>query len=167
MVGYAKKKGRSESKGAYFGIPKTVMNHSNFYRLSGNATKLLLWLGKQFNGFNNGDLSATWSQVQNYGFRSKSTLAESRAELLHYRMVIIARHGGTNKPTLYALSWIPIHECNGKLDIDVTKTPCGGWKEIQPEYQSRSKRSRASKLKTAVAMRSKAVACVVMGPKAA
>jgi hypothetical protein len=143
MSSYSKNKGRRDIKGGYFGIPDLVMDHPNYYRLSGNATKLLTWLGRQYNGGNNGDLSATWSQLKDRGFKSESTIAEVRAELVHYGLITVTRRGGVNKPTLYALTWHPIHECKGKLDIRPTKKPPNDWKEEQPEYVSRSKRARA------------------------
>ena len=154
MANYPRSKNRSSKGGGFFGLPDSIMDHPNFCRLSGNATKLLLWLGRQYNGGNNGDLSATWKQVKERGFKSESALFEARAELLHHRIIVISRYGGVHKPTLYALTWKPINECKGKLDIPSTKKPGDEWKEIQPEYQSRSKRSRALKINPAVAMRS-------------
>ena len=158
MGSYAKSKGRSNSKIGYFAIPNCVMDHPNFCRLSGNAAKLLLWFGRQYNGGNNGDLSATWKQVHDRGFKSESTLSDARTELVHYGLTVTTRQGGVNKPTLYALTWHPIHECKGKLDIAPSQKSPDSWKENRPDFESRSKRSRRGKLDRAVAMCSNVVA---------
>ena len=146
MGSYVNSKGRSDKKGGYFMLPDSVMDHENFRRLSGNATKLIAWLGRQYNGGNNGDLSATWSQLKDRGFKSESTLAEARAELLHYGLVEVTRQGGTNKATLYALTWHPVHECKGKLDVKPKKAPSNLWRDEKSDYVSRSQRARAKKL---------------------
>ena len=141
MGNYANKKGRSSGKSSYLGIPKTVADHDNFTRLSGWGAKLLLLVAKQYNGYNNGDLSATWKQAKLFGFRSESTLSEAKKEVLHYRLITLTRAGGTNKPTLYALTWNKIDECKRKLDISPTKNAPGCWKDRRPDFVRKSQRS--------------------------
>lgn len=126
-----KHKGRSES-GGYFGIPHAVMRSPNFRALSAHALKLLVDLGGQFRGANNGDLSAAWNVMRPLGWKSRDTLTRALAELLHFGVIEKTRQGGMHRCSLYALTWRPIDECDGKLDVRPTITPSGFWNEPRP-----------------------------------
>jgi len=73
-----------------------------------------------------------WRIMEQRGWKSRSTLYLARNELLHYRLIIITRHGGKHCPTLYALTWNPIDDYKGKLEVSSTKRSPGIWKEIRP-----------------------------------
>jgi hypothetical protein len=54
-------------------------------------------------------------------WNSRDQLNKAKKELLNKHWIIETRQGGLNMgPTLYAITWQPIHECNGKLDIEPT-----------------------------------------------
>ena len=72
MGKYANPKGRAAYSN-FFGLPKEVLLHPNFVHLTPSAIKLLVDLGVQFNGHNNGDLCAAFSIMQKRGWRSKDT----------------------------------------------------------------------------------------------
>jgi len=120
--------------GTYFGIPHVVMASSNYVRLSSHAVKLLNDLGFQYNGYNNGDLCATWTLMKKRGWKSASTLHKALKELMHYGLIVKSRLGGRHMPTLYCLTWQSVDECKGKLDINPTNTPYGYWKEDKAEF---------------------------------
>jgi len=123
-----KAKGRRETK-RFVGIPLVCMQHLNYIELRMPA-KVLLWeFCYQYNGFNNGDLCATFSMMQKRGWRSKGTLDRALKELKAKGWIVISRMGSRNKPTLYALTFQAIDECKGKLDIDATIISLGFWKE--------------------------------------
>jgi len=123
-----KAKGRRETK-RFVGIPLVCMQHLNYIELSMPA-KVLLWeMCYQYNGFNNGDLCATFSMMQKRGWRSKGTLDRALKELKAKGWIVISRMGGRNTCSLYALTFQAIDECKGKLDIDATTTSLGFWKE--------------------------------------
>lgn len=129
MRNRGKLKGRSEG-GQFAGIPKVCMKHLNYIELSMPA-KVLLWeFCHQYTGYNNGDLCATYSELKKRGWRSKGTLARAIAELKDRRWIIIARQGGRNQCSLYALTFKAIDECKGKLDILSTNVASGDWKKI-------------------------------------
>lgn len=130
----AKIKGRKE-KGAYFGIPHAVMDSSNYTRLSSKAVKLLNDLGRQYNGFNNGDLCAAWSVMEKRGWKSRSTLHNALQELRYYGLIMQTRQGGKHRASLYALGWQAIDECKGKLDVHETNASLGLWKEPRSDYR--------------------------------
>lgn len=101
--------------------------------LSGSAARLLLHLMAQYNGHNNGDLTATYASA---GFPSKETLGKAIAELRGNGLITVSRQGGRNRCNLYAMTFLAIDHCGGKLDIDATTRPPDDWKrrhyEITP-----------------------------------
>ena len=136
MADYAQSKGRA-SQSSFVALPRQVLNHPNFVRLSFRATKLFLNIYGQYGGFNNGDFCAPFSLMKNKGFKSNETLSLAINELLHYGLIITTRKGGRNKIcSLFAVTFQPIDECKGKLDqgIRSTKNSGGEWKEEKPDW---------------------------------
>ena len=129
MVSRLKAKGRRE-KHQFAGIPKACMRHLNYIGLSMPA-KVLLWeFCYQYNGYNNGDLCAAFSILKERGWRSKGTLGRAIKELKERQWIIVARQGGRNQCSLYALTFQAIDECKGKLDILSTNVASGDWKKL-------------------------------------
>ncbi len=120
-------KRRQEKSRRYAGIPHSVMASEDYKRLSGSALKILLELTRQYNGRNNGDLSATFKVAETLGIGSKSTLTRALRELQEKNLITQTRQGQFINPggvcSLYALTWQPIDECQGKLDIAATRQP--------------------------------------------
>ena len=126
-----KAKGRRDS-GTFVALPCDVLNGENFCRLSPKANKLLLDLCSQLRmksggAVNNGDLSIAIKLMQGRGWTSKQQLAEACDELEHYGFIVLTRQGGRHQPSLYAITWWAINECNGKLVLGFTLTAPGGW----------------------------------------
>lgn len=119
-------KGRQGSQ-TFAAMPHKLMDTEDFRSLSGNALKLLCALLYQYRGKNNGDLSCAFTDMQAWGFCSKTTLAKAKAELLNKNLIVQTRAGYFQNPhsccSLYALSWRAIDECNGKLEVAATSTP--------------------------------------------
>ena len=139
-----KEKGRRES-GSFIAIPHAVIEHENFHVLSHAAVRLLVDLFGQYRGLNNGDLSASWTLMKKRGWRSKSRLAAALAELEDRGFVVLTRQGGRNRCSLYAVTWLPIQECNNKLDRSSTKVALGWWKlGYDPEKNPYPARGAAS-----------------------
>lgn len=123
--------GRRSGK-PFLRLPKEILNSDKYASLSPKAVKLLLDLGSQYNGHNNGDLCASFSIMQARGWRSKNTLYSAIHELEKTGFIVRTKQGGMNYgPNLFALSWEPIHECKGKLDIEPTTVPPNTWKKTQ------------------------------------
>ncbi len=123
----SKTKGRKDAPRGFAGIPRHVMDNLDYIGLSGNAVKLLNNLAYQYRGKNNGDLTAAWGYMHNRGFKSQATLHRATQELLTANMITKTREGMFMNPggkcCLYALTWLPLNECGGKLDIPPTRTP--------------------------------------------
>jgi hypothetical protein len=126
-----KHKGRSES-GGYLALPHSVMASPNFRAASAHAIKLLNDLGFQYRGGNNGDLSAAWRIMQPRGWKSRDTLARAIRELLELGLIEKTRQGGLHLCSLFALTWLAIDECGGKLDVPATHAPSGLWRSPRP-----------------------------------
>lgn len=122
-----KAKGRRDS-GSFAAIPHDILDSPEWAKLSAYAVKALLDLFAQYRGTNNGDLSATWSQMQRCGWRSKDTLYRALQELLVKGWIVKTRQGGIHKPTLYGVTWKPIDPCDGKLDMKPSRVAPGIWK---------------------------------------
>lgn len=80
-----------KGSGRFAGIPHAVMDHPDYATLSANAVRLLLELLRQYNGYNNGDLSATFSVLKKRGFGSKGTIAKVLQELEQRGFLICTR----------------------------------------------------------------------------
>jgi len=134
-----KAKGRRSGK-PFLRLPRDVIASQEFADLSGNAVKLLVNLGAQYRGNNNGDLTTAWSIMKKCGWKSKDTLYTAIYEVEEYGFIIRTKQGGMNiGPNLFALSWEPIDECGGKLDIRSTRTAPNTWKnnsQVRDPYQT-------------------------------
>ena len=139
MVGRNEKhrriKGR-QTTSTFVMLPHHVLGHDNFRYLSPRATKYLIDLLAQYRGYNNGDLAATLKMMQERGWNSSDQLHKAKKELIEKDVIWVTRQGGLNKANLYALTWFPIDECNGKLDIASTKTAPVKWRTQLPSPPS-------------------------------
>ena len=122
-----KSKARS-ANGSYVQLPHSVFLCEAYTTLSAHAVKLLVDLFIQFNGKNNGDYDVAWKKMQNRGWSSKTLLYRAIRELEDTGWIIKTREGGKHKCSLYAITWLPVNECDGKLDISPTRVAAGTWK---------------------------------------
>jgi len=117
--------------GGHLALPKVIMQSADFRELSPSALKVLLVLGEQYRGGNNGDLSATATTMQQWGGMSHTTLAKSLKELQERRLILKTRDAQIGREgarcALYALTWQPIDVCGGKLDVADTDRPPRRW----------------------------------------
>ncbi len=120
-----KSKGRAEA-GTFALIPHAVMDCKDFRSLSGSSMCVLMCLLRQYRGNNNGDLSAEFSRAKDWGIGSKSTLAKALVELQERNLIVRTREGRFTNPggrcALYAVTWQPIDECGGKIELSATVT---------------------------------------------
>lgn len=122
-------KGRGDHRAitysGFLHLPDALTGDPDFYLLSGSATKLLICLGRQYNGRNNGDLCASLSVLKDLGWTSNDMVTNAKRELIDKNWIIETRAGGLRMgPSLYAITWQPINECPGKrLDIAPTILP--------------------------------------------
>lgn len=111
---------RRQTTGQFLLLPHQVLKHSDFISLSPRATRLLIDLGLQFNGHNNGDLCAAMSLMKKRGWTSNDQLNKAKKELIEKKLILLTRQGGKKRANLYAITWQPIDDCKGKLDVTST-----------------------------------------------
>lgn len=137
-----------DGKGA-FALPNTLIRHPNMAMLSPYGLKLIVDLGTQFTGFNNGYQCSAWSLMKERGWKSPTTLHKAMLECEYYGLLVRTQSGGRNKPNLHAFTWRRIDEKKEKpLSMIPTREPSNAWKEPREKYvyqkprRSRSYRSR-------------------------
>jgi hypothetical protein len=142
--------------------PASVLSHM--------AAHLLDNLTAQFNGTNNGDLSAAPKIMKLYGWNSQGSIHKALAELLALGFIEQTRQGGRNQCSLYAVTWLAIDDCKGKLDVSPTNVASNLWKpenagkidrrfvEAWNKGQQKSPSSKPPKLKTVATMKTNVVA---------
>lgn len=127
----AKNSAKTKWQGGYIALPKVVMEHDDFRSLAPSSLKVLMALMGQYNGGNNGDLSATHTTMRAWGGMSHTTLVKALRELQERQLImktrdaLVGREGA--RCALYAITWQPIDPCGGKLDVADTNTPPRKW----------------------------------------
>ncbi len=123
--------GEKRVKSRFVGIPYQVVNTEYFAKLSPHANKLLIDMSLQRNGRNNGALSACWTLMAKRGWKSCSTLHRAVTELIGAGFIVVTRRGMKirGRPTLYALTWDGIDDCNIRFDAGITphNIPLSHW----------------------------------------
>ena len=118
--------------GGFVSFYHCVLSSQAMKNLSPYGTKLLVDLLSQYKGQNNGDLTATYSILQQRGWHSKGTLSRAIKELIAAGLIEVSRQGGRHQCSLYALTFYAVDECKGKLDIAATNTPKSLWRKHEP-----------------------------------
>ena len=103
----AKRKPQGKRTGSM--LPDALFYDSRVENLTPMALRLLIELNQQYNGFNNGNLSATHKTLR-FKWNDK-TLKRVKHELLDASLIEVTRYGVKRRPTLYALCHLPINEC--------------------------------------------------------
>lgn len=124
---YSNVKNRS-SNGRFLAFPHVLLNHPDFISLKPHSVKLLIDIFMQFNGSNNGDFTIARKLMKLRGWKSHRMIDEARDELLEKNFILNSRIGGRRKCSLYAVTWLSVDHCNGKLDIQETKTASRSFK---------------------------------------
>lgn len=112
----------------FLSLPSNVLQSEEWAALTPFEVKMLIDLGAQYNGRNNGNLCAAWTVMKPRGWRSPGTLSKALRGLVANGFVELTRQGGLHQCSLYALTWRGIDECDGKHDAKVSPVPTNLWK---------------------------------------
>lgn len=118
-------KGRSDLGPPFVRLWHWIVKTEQFAALTGSELKLLIDLTWQFNGSNNGNLS-----IYEIRARWKSTVTTQKAKngLLDKGWIICTRKGGHRMgPDLFAVTWLPVNDCDGKHDHPVETRASNAW----------------------------------------
>ncbi len=119
--------------GQFFAIPHSVLNGAAYLSVSSHARMLLFDLTAQYKGDNNGDLCAAFSMMKLRGWKSTHTLLNAKRELLDVILIEETRKGARpNLASLYAVTWLALDDCKGKLDMTPAGFHRGGYKLKDP-----------------------------------
>lgn len=150
MYANRSEKRRRRTKGradwSFISLPHYILQSAEFGRLTAYGTKLLIELASSYKGSNNGDLSAAFSALKNRGWRSAGTLSKALRELQERGFIIVARQGGRNRCSLYAITWWPIDECSGKLEVASEVLARHSWKDDSCSRYANSGSRKADQL---------------------
>lgn len=102
-------KGRREG-GSFCALPHHLFRSTQerpapAAQLTRTARALLVDMAMQFDGKNNGNLSAAPKIMSAYGWHSRGTLDAALTELIAEGFIEVTRQGGRNRASLYALTW--------------------------------------------------------------
>lgn len=122
-------KGRAKTH-TFVQFPHRLIGSPRFNALSAIAKESLLFLASQYNGHNNGDLTIAFKVAKAAGLRSNSSLRRGTLESVEAGFALQTRQGGRNRCSLFALTWFPIDDCNGKLDVSATRVAPIDWAKL-------------------------------------
>lgn len=133
----AKRRDRARTKGRkntspFVRLDHRMLDHPDYLNLSHPAKALLTDMLRQYNGNNNGDFCVTLSVMSKRGWTSNDTLRRALNQLIAANLVMLTRQGGRHKPSLYAVTFLNIDPCNGKLECPATKVPPRNFSKIIP-----------------------------------
>jgi hypothetical protein len=126
-------------------IPFEVLESEAVCTLPNFALRVLVVLAGHYRGNNNGDLAMTRAIARRFGVRSHVALVRGLA-LLQERGLIQKTHQGGKRPwgpCLYALTWRPIDDLRGKIEIGPTVTATNAWAKWTPLSHSPGKNEQA------------------------
>ncbi len=134
----ARRHPKKSSTGSFLALPHRLINSPEYFALSRNAQALLVDIGSQYRGLNNGDLSAEWSRMKTRGWRSKTTLHKARKELEDSGFIVVTRRHGrlTKLPTCYAITWQSIDETKNTIEFKPTNVAPNLWKKQKSSVQN-------------------------------
>jgi hypothetical protein len=114
-------------------MPHSVLLSDAYRTLPCYAKIVLLVLVAQYDGKNNGNLALTWSMARKWGIRSHEHLTRGLSLLRERGLIEVTRQGGKRPlgPTLYAVTWHPIHHRERGYDPDVTPTEKGNFRYMK------------------------------------
>lgn len=103
-----------DPKGRFVRVYVTLLDSPAWRCLRSSAKALFVDLRASVNGFNNGNISATLSQLKHKGWSSSQTLSGALYELRALGFLAVTREGGlkqgTRVPTLYRFTDLEVFE---------------------------------------------------------
>ena len=123
-MGRMKRRGK---RGQFMQLPYALLDTADYLSLSPSSKQLLIDVFRQYNGHNNGDLSASFTLLQRRGWKSKGTLKRALDQLISRDLLVKTREGWfqgehSSQCALYAVTWLGIDECRGK-NLEVQPNP--------------------------------------------
>lgn len=107
-------KNRQREGERFLALPHGVLDSAAFRGLSAYAKALLIDIGRQYMGSNNGALLCSRRKMAEYGWKSADTLTKAKQELLDANLLFQTVQGHRpNKASWYALTWRALDKLDG------------------------------------------------------
>jgi len=135
-MGREKAKKHDMPAGGALLLPLTMIRHPNWLRMSRDARALIVDLGSQYTGYNNGFLCCSMSLMKKRGWASSHTLRYAMLEAEYFGFLIRTQQGSRDhKPNLHALSWRRIDAKPGReLEVRPTLRAPDTWQQEKPAF---------------------------------
>jgi hypothetical protein len=106
-------------KDPFVGIPREILNSPSWIALDFSARALYIEIRLRMNGFNNGNINATISELRHKGFNSPATIAKGLRQLEATKLIAKTRatvgvEYGSKICNLYCLTDIDVLEAKNK-----------------------------------------------------
>jgi hypothetical protein len=119
--------------GAFVALPHIALRSEQWAALPPFAVKLLVDLLAQYDGNNNGDLTAAWTVMRTRRWRSQDSLHKALRELESRGWIQRTRQGGRHVATLWALTMYALDDDNAKVKAKLDIVPSdycrGAWSQ--------------------------------------
>jgi hypothetical protein len=123
-------------------LPHEMLHSRQFGALSPIACKLLLEIGRQYRGNNNGDLSVAFLSLRSRGWGHPDTIRKARNELEEAGFIETSRPGGGHICTLVAMTWEAVDDIPDKgVVLMPTTTEKDTWKKKEPRIRPPRKKT--------------------------
>jgi len=113
-------------------MPRALLASAAWDAMTPHEAKLIMQMAKSYRGGNNGDIACVWKDMSQRGWVSKATLEKAKAGLIEKGLLTLTRQGGRRVCSLFALTWEPIDECGGKIDVKPSPVPSNAWERWRP-----------------------------------
>lgn len=125
----AKRHPKRRASGTFLALPHYLIDSPKYQSLGGNSAKLLIQIARMYNGKNNGDLSASFKDMQQKGWKGTNTLNNALKELLELGFLVKTRQGHFPKTcSLYGITWQSIDPSDKYDSQDYVGKVLGWWK---------------------------------------
>jgi hypothetical protein len=105
--------------GRFLPLLRHVTGSAQYLGLSHPARSLLVLIGMQHTGYNNGKLVATPKYLHTLGWTSNDMTTRCLRELMGSGLLVRTRVGGfPNRPAWYAITWLSLDVTEGLDEID-------------------------------------------------
>lgn len=123
-----RKRNKNRGSPRFFTLRHDLLQCKDYMELGKGPRMVLDHMYLQYNGRNNGNLSATFSDMKKRGMGSPVTLSKAIRTLIERNLLVQTRTGQFTNPggkcALYGFTWLPINDCPGKqLEVAPTDTP--------------------------------------------
>lgn len=107
----SRKQKQKRKERAFFSIPTSLLNAPHFRNLSPRAVKLFLHMAGQYNGHNNGKLTAVYLELlKGGGFKAPKHIKPAKDELVAAGLIkqTAISNRRTQEPDRYAITFKPV-----------------------------------------------------------